>query len=41
MAQESGQYPPQLQTYAVIKNSLLILLITSASKKILRIKKGT
>ena len=27
MAQESGQYHPRLQTYAVIKNSLLILLI--------------
>ena len=36
MAQESGQYHPRLQTYAVIKNGLLILL---TSKKILRIKK--
>ena len=27
MAQESSQYHPRLQTYAVIKNSLLILIL--------------
>ena len=45
MAQESSQSHLRFRTYARRKNSLLLILImsmmTSASKKILRIKKGT
>ena len=42
MAQGSSQYHLRFWPYAGRKNSLLLLiLLTSASKKILRIKKGT
>ena len=41
MAQESNQSHLRFRTYARRKNGLLLILITSASKKILRIKKGT
>ena len=41
MVQESNQSHLRFRTYARRKNGLLLILITSASKKILRIKKGT